>query len=51
MLKKQKKPTSNNSGEVLSIVSGARKRRMLADAAVRSMDGRMGAKSNLFMIK
>ncbi len=51
MLKRQEHPTSNNSREIIAIINGAKKRRMLAYSAVKALNSELGQRPRLVSVK
>lgn len=51
MLKKTILPTSNNSRDIIMIIQGAKKRRMMAHGAVKAVNTELGLKPDLATVK
>lgn len=51
MLKKAILPTSNNAKDVIMIIQGAKKRRMMAHSAVKAVNAELGIKPSLATVK
>ena len=51
MLKKAVLPASNNSRDVLMIIQGAKRRRIMAHSAVKAVNREFGLKPNLATVK
>lgn len=51
MLKKAILPTSNNSRDIIMIIQGAKKRRMMAHSAVKAVNTELGLKPDLATVK
>ena len=51
MLKKAILPTSNNSKDVIMIIQGAKKRRMMAHSAVKAVNTELGIRPDLATVK
>lgn len=51
MLKKSVLPSSNNSRDIIAIIQGAKKRRMMAYDAVKALNTELGIRPNLACIK
>ncbi len=51
MLKKAILPTSNNSRDIIMIIQGAKKRRMMAHSTVKAVNTELGLKPDLATVK
>ena len=51
MLKKATLPSSNNSKDIIMIIQGAKKRRIMAHSAVKAINTEFGLKPDLVTVK